>query len=280
MKIELSCSSTGIGDHITTVYAACGLANAGHEVTFTTPYHDWLARVRHPNLRIIKDQPCDFSVYYRYEDELVAAQEGSCRSRADWYIQNTSDYYGIPVVDPSRPDDIVQVTTINTKPYVLLAPFSASETRSWDEDKWQYLAEDLLAKGMDVIAIGSSKEEDRLKKMFGYLKRVKIIPGAHPIAVIDLIYHAEKIVANDSSIAHIAALHRKEVVVVCAHVKPEFVFGVAMPYIKPISPDEIDYPCTWCCWTHNGGFRWGCVERCDALQSIDHEKVITILQVR
>ena len=279
MKIELNCSSTGIGDHVTTVYAACGLANAGHEVIFNTPYHQWLERVQHPNLSITKGQPGEFSVYFRYEDELVAAQEGSCRSRADWYIQNVLDYYGIPVVDPSAPESIVQVITTNTKPFVLLAPFSASEARTWDDDKWQYLAEDLLTKGLDVVAVSSKQEEGKLKVLFGYLKDIKRISGASPSMVLNLITHADKIIANDSSIAHLAALHRKEVIVVCAHIKPEFVFGVAMPYVKPISPDEIDYPCTWCCWTHNGGFRWGCVDRCDALQSIDHNKVITILQV-
>jgi len=281
MKIELCATTTGIGDHVTAVYTACGLANAGHEVVFYTKYNKWLARVQHPNLKIERDQECDFSVYWRYDEELVAAYEGTCKSRADWYAQNTSDYYGIPKTDPALPEVILGATKPNTniKPYVLIAPFSAGMTRAWEDLQWQLLAEDLLSKNLEVIAVCSEKEAPILHKMFDYLPRVQQISGASPEDVLNLIHYATKIVANDSSIAHLSALLRKEVVVVCAHVKPEFVFGVAMPYIIPVSPDRTDYPCTWCCWTHNGGLRWACHERCDALQSIEHTRVIPILQV-
>ncbi len=281
MKIELCATTTGIGDHVTAVYTACGLANAGHEVIFYSKYPDWLNRVKHPNLKIEREAPCDFSVYWRYDDELIAAQKGTCESRAHWYAQNTSEYYGIPITEPSKPQEILPPTKPNKRSqrYVLIAPFSAGPTRAWEEDKWQFLAEDLISKGWHVVAVCSQKEAPVLNKMFNYLKKVEQITGADADTILDLIHYADKIVANDSSIAHLSALLRKPVVVVCSHVKPEFVFGCANEYVIPVSPDQQMYPCVWCCWTHDGGFRYGCLERCDALQSIEHDKVIKVLRV-
>lgn len=281
MKIELCATTTGIGDHVTAVYTACGLANAGHEVVFYSKYPEWLSRVKHPNLTIEREAPCDFSVYWRYDEELVAAQKGTCKSRADWYAANTSEYYGIPLTEPSKPNEILPPTEDNprTKGYVLIAPFSAGMTRAWEDAKWQFLAEDLIAKGMDVVAVCSKKEAPILARMFNYLKQVEQVAGADPDKILNLIHYADHIVANDSSIAHLSALLRKKVVVVCAHVKPEFVFGAANEYVTTVSPNEMMYPCTWCCWTHDGGFRYACLERCDALQSIEHDKVIKVLRV-
>ena len=281
MDIQISCSSTGIGDHVTAIYTACGYADAGHQVEFTTPYYKWLERVQHPNLTIVGEKPCSFSVYWRYDEELVAAQKGTCKSRANWYAENLSEFYGIPLAEPSLPKEILGPTKANhcDKPYVLIAPFSAGPSRAWEEDKWQYLAEDLLAKGYDVIAVASQKEAHALEKMFNYLPQVVRAAGLPPESVLNLIHYAHRVVANDSSIAHLSALHRKYVTCVCSHVKPEFVFGVANKYVNTVHPDLEMYPCTWCCWTHDGGLRWGCHERCDALQSIEHEKVIQVMSI-
>lgn len=281
MDILISCSSKGIGDHVTAIYAACGYADAGHQVEFTTPYYKWLERVEHPNLKITPERPCDCTVYHRYDEELVAAYEGTCKSRAHWYAQNISDYYGVPLAEPSQPKTINSQYKANrcSKPYVLIAPFSAGPSRAWEEDKWQYLAEDLIAKGYDVYAVCSKKEAYQLERMFHYLPQVIRGVGLPEESVLSVIHYAHRVVANDSSIAHLAALHRKHVTVVCSHVKPEFVFGTAHKYITTVSPDQIMYPCVWCCWTHDGGLRWGCFDRCDALQSIEHTKVIQLLQV-
>jgi Glycosyltransferase family 9 (heptosyltransferase) len=281
MKIQISCTSTGIGDHVTAIYTACGYADAGHEVEFTTPYYKWLERVKHPNLTIVGEKYCPFSVYWRYAEELVAAQKGTCKSRADWYAQNLSEYYRIPFADPSLPKEILGPTKANhcDKPYVLIAPFSAGPSRAWEIDKWQFLTEELQAKGYEVIVVCSKKEQFDAVKYLSKLVKGRVYAGCSPDVVLDLVVHADHIVANDSSIAHLASLHRIPVTVICAHIKPEFVFGLGNQYVTTVHPDLVMYPCTWCCWTHDGGLRWGCHERCDALQSIEHEKVIQVMKL-
>lgn len=285
MKINICAHTTGIGDHVSAIYAACGLADAGHEVTFYTRHFKWLERVQHPGVKVFDWIGPNYrerriaNVYNHYEDELVAAVRGTCPSRPQWYIDNIAEYYGIPTTTPSTPSKILgPAMPYHGKPYVLFAPFSAGTTRAWEDDKWQYLAELLVGKGLEVIAVSSNKEAPALQPMLGGFKGVRLVCGKEPSEVIDLIQQAHMIVGNDSSIPHLAALHKVHAICVMSHIKPEFVFGPGVKYIKPVHPDPTLWDCIWCAWTHEGGFREFCLERCDALQSIEPEQVITLFR--
>lgn len=285
MDINLCAHTKGIGDHVSAIYAACGLADAGHKVTFYTKHFQWLERVQHPNVRVTDWVGPNYlkkriaNVYNHYDDELVAAVRQTCPSRPQWYINNASEYYAIDPTIPSTPSKILgPAMPYHGKPYVLISPFSAGITRAWEDDKWQYLAELLVGKGLEIVAVSSLKEAPALQAMLGGFKGVSLKSGSTPSEVIDLIQQAHMVVGNDSSIPHLAALHRVHAIAVMSHIRPEFVFGPGVKYIKAISPDTSLWPCTFCAWTHEGGFREFCLERCDALQSIEPEEVITLFR--
>jgi hypothetical protein len=285
MKLNICAKTTGIGDHVSAVYAACAVASLGHEVNFWTPHHNWLARVDHPNLRIHEFIGPNYgpkqlvNLYDDYENELNAAFYGECESRPQWYINHMVRAYGLPLVTPETPSNILgPLMPYHGTPYVLLAPFSADKTRTWEEDKWQYLAELLADKGYLLKAVCSLKEAPKLHAMLGHRKDLEIIAGQSPKAVLDLIQNSSGIVGNDSSIPHLAALHRKRAIAVVAHIRPKFVFGPGMKYITAVSPDQEIWDCTFCTWRHEGGLRDACFERCDALQSIEPEQVITFFK--
>lgn len=283
MKIDICANTTGIGDHVSAVYAACGLADEGHDVTFYTTHYKWLEKVSHPNMVITKPlglrrnyrKGSLVNVYKNYNQELLASVRKTCPSRSQWYINNVSKFYKISPTTPKTPSKILgPAMPYHGKPYVLVAPFSAGPTRSWEEDKWQYLAELLVGKGLDVIAVSSPQEAPDLQAMLGGRKGVQLVSGKPPSEVIDLIQQARAVVGNDSSIPHLATLHRIPAIAVMSHIHPEFVFGPGMEFVTAVSPDPAMWPCVFCAWTHEGGFREYCLERCDALQTVEPEQVM------
>jgi hypothetical protein len=277
MKLHITASTPGLGDHCSAVMACCGLANTGHEVTFHSRYAGWFTHIENPNLSIVSDSNSKaFNVYCDYDNELVASVRRTCSCRSQWYIDKVCEHYNIPTVEPAFPSTILGSSKpYHGKPYVILAPFSAGKTRMWEWDKWQYLAEMLVNKGYHIIAVGSKKEELALRKN---LRKAERVAGAKPDKVVDLLLNASAVIGNDSGICHVASIHGLNTYTVMSHITPEFIYGPALKYVTPITPNIDDWPCTWCAWTHEGGVRSICFERCDALQTIEPEQVITFFR--
>jgi ADP-heptose:LPS heptosyltransferase len=276
MKLHITASTPGLGDHCSAIMACCGLANAGHDVVFYSRYAEWFEHIHNPNLRITGETGHKaFNVYCDYDNELVASVRRTCPSRSQWYINKVCEHYKIPVASPAFPSKILgQSKPYHGKPYIVLAPFSAGKTRMWEWDKWQYLAEMLITKGYGIVAVCSKKEERELRNNLGHLP-IQMAAGKRPDQVLKHLLNAKVIIGNDSGICHVASVHGLKTYTVMSHITPEFTYGPALKYVTPITPDPQDWPCIWCAWTHEGGVRSACFDRCDALQTIEPEQVIT-----
>ena len=264
--IRFYLSARGLGDAITGLYAACGLANAGHEVEFYTNKHEWL-RVSHPGVQILKGEDgFDANANYR-------AQMSECRTngmtRCDWYLKNIATAYGIKQCKAARPKEVYGYPSLIDGEYVLLAPFSMSVPRSWLPAHYRRLAILLKKQGIQVAAIADAIHRKRCVEIF-YGLDVKQFIDLKPDQMISLVQHAMCTVGNDSGPAHVAGLYGKKTVVVTSQFRPEYVFECANN-LMGMSPKT---NCVFCHEQDDGGFDQFCIDSCSALQLIAPEDVI------
>jgi hypothetical protein len=129
--VSFHLSALGIGDAISGLYAACGIANTGRQVQFHVKHMNWLPQISHPNLEIVPEklQPLDANINYR--KQLAAINSGAIKSRPHWYIQNVAQAYGFELCDPARPKEVAMPQPSRNGKYVVLVPFSSHGGRDW-----------------------------------------------------------------------------------------------------------------------------------------------------
>lgn len=263
--IRFYLSARGVGDCVTGLYVACGLADAGHEVEYFTNRSEWL-RVSHPGVKIIQGED-GFDANANYRSQL-----GECRdngmSRCDWYLSNISERYGIKALKASRPQEIYNFKSPEGGGYIVLAPFSIADSRSWIGVHWRRLAMMLQKDGYRVVVIGVDRHRERLFDMFYGLGLPQYINV--PIEQFcGLIQHADCVVSNDSGPAHMSGLYGKRTVALVSQFRPEFLFDAA-PSITSLVPKS---PCAGCHEQTEGGWDQGCHDMCSALQLLSPEQV-------
>lgn len=266
--VSFHLSATGLGDTVCGIYAACGLAEAGHQVEYQSRNTAWLSGISHPGVKIISEAQHPFDANANYRTQLREAFHHRVDSRPGWFIRNISKAYSIPECQPSRPQVIKPDPVIAGK-YVVLSPFTTHESRDWNFNHYRKLAIGLKQYGVRVIPIGTPKQRERLDMAFYGLELEKI-SDKPPEWITSLVANAAVVVGNDSGIVHLGGLYGAPTLCLLAHFDPVYSFmcGDTIEWITP------DMNCVRCHTLIEGGWDQNCNWVCSALQTINPEHVL------
>ena len=265
MKISFYLNAQGIGDAICGMYAACGIANQGHEVVFHTKHGQWLP-IEHPNLLLKNEDEPVFDANWSYDNQTRQGYLKNIPSRIDWYIKNLAHHFNFESCDGARPKTIKINTTKND--FVLLAPFSADPSRTWLKAHWRKLAIQLLDKGLPVYVLAQKSDMQDLHSIF-YELPIKAYYDKTPQEVMQIIADSKLIIGGDSGPAHLAGLFQTPFITLTAQYPQEFVFNMAINnHAVPVSE-----PCSYCFTRPEAGYDYQCVQICSVLQAITPTQV-------
>jgi heptosyltransferase-1 len=265
--VSFHLSATGLGDTVCGVYAACGLAKAGHEVVYHARNTSWLQGISYPNLTIVPESEHPFDANANYRTQLREAFFSRVDSRPSWFIRNISKAYSIDECQPTRPNVIKPNPVLDGK-YVVISPFTTHDSRDWNFNHYRRLAIALKTQGYRVICIGTPKQRERLDTAFYGLELEKI-SDKPPEWISALVAHASVVIGNDSGIVHLGGLYGVPTVCILAHFDPVYSFmcGESIDWIVPTMG------CTGCHTLIEGGWDQNCNWVCSALQTINPELV-------
>jgi hypothetical protein len=268
-------TAQGIGDAVCGLYAAAGLAEAGHSVVLSTRHHPWLYGCQAP-VGVGDYGSTQLDAAVRYTEQLVyqrTAREG--QNRAAWYLENIAKMRGelggavpvvprfnIPLEKPPVPGD-----------YVMINPFSAHTERVWSEGKFRELAARIAAAGITPVAVGSARDARGLQAIFKGVKGTWFFWQQPPTWVRSAMRQSLGFIGNDSGMTHVAASLGVPTVAIVSHLRPEFVFSPGK--VRGVVPDMASWACRFCGWQKQAGFRFTspCLPTCAALQSISVDAV-------
>lgn len=267
--IKFTVVDGGIGDEVCALYAACGLANAGHKVFFHSRRKRWIDVASHPGVEIV-DDPRKLVVDVRgnHAAELSDGFAGKLKSRAHLYIENVANEYGIDACAPARPKEVEKLKRPLTSQYIVLAPMASKPNRSWPH--WRALAEKI---DRQIVVVGAGFQEKEIREEFSGLDAGFVL-GAHPREVLALVAHAHTVVANDSGIAHIGGLMGARTVVLSAMFPGDYLFACA-PTVSCLMPKR---DCVGCFSAPESKFAPECATSCAALPEITVEQVLAQIE--
>lgn len=257
-------SALGVGDAVCAMYAACGIADQGFNVSFHTRHPDWLSAVSHPNVSICEESDLFADANLDYIGQLKSGLLGG--SRPNWYIKNLRRYYEIPDCVAKRPKHVTKYP--KAEKLAVIAPLSIWSVRSWNPDRWTDLSNLLTDAGYVVVVIGSGKNREPVEK----IPADKYLWDLPVKEVLELIGSATILYGNDSGMVHIAGLLGTPAVVVLGPTAEEFVFDCGESIVGISS----DMPCTGCYWQREKGWDERCAKKCESLQSIQPEAVFQL----
>jgi hypothetical protein len=257
-------SAVGIGDAVCGMYAACGIADQGFNVTLHTRHVNWLSVVSHPNVSICLETDFSADANLDYQGQLRSGN--SSGSRPNWYVQSLRRYYEIPDCVAKRPEKVTKFP--KTQKLAVLVPTSVWSVRSWSADRWTDLSNLLTDAGYVVVTIGSGRDKESLEQ----IPSSKLLWNRPAEEVLELIGSATILYGNDSGMAHIAGLLGTPTVAVLGPTTRDFVFDCADSLVGIGS----DMPCTGCYWQRDKGWDERCVKNCESLQSIQPETVFQL----
>jgi heptosyltransferase III len=127
-------------------------------------------------------------------------------------------FVGVPVEDrPMSKLVVLPVSSFRSSklPYALIHPAAAFETKQWSAENFAEIAEFLVQKGLQIVAVGTKKE----REVFDELRKFSQVPiVCYDNLTLPQITHlasqAKIFVGNDSGIAHIAAAVKTPSVVI------------------------------------------------------------------
>lgn len=276
--IVLWTTSMGIGDAITVLYAACGLASAGYAVTYNTRHYGWLRGVAHPNLKLqalgANTATSGVDVNKDYMDQLRDSYLGRLKSRSHWALRAIRMIYPMvpATVEPARPAVIPRPQPVEEGDYIVVSPYASivGPARNWNVANYARLVSVLTAKGYRcfVPITSENKKDEPILNMPG----VRVLIDARPDHVVSLVAHARLVIGNDSGIAHLAGLLNTPAFAIMAHVPAPITFGVATS-VRGIVPAK-RVKCRQCCWQKEGGYIPSCATYCAAMGSILPDDVL------
>lgn len=276
-------TAQGIGDAICGLYAAAGLAEAGHSIVLSTKHGPWLFGCQSPvGFGDFGNTQMDASVHY--DKQLIAqrtAHGGPMQSRAHWYIDNIAAKRGAELreIAPIVPKFMIPMEKPPVPgPYIMMNPFSAHTERVWSADKWRGLASMLVNAGITPVAVGSARDSRGLQQMFKGVKGTWFFWHQTPAWVRSSLRQSLGFIGNDSGVTHVAASLGVPTVVIMSHLRPEFVFSPGI--VRGIVPDMAQWACRFCGWQKSAGFRFShpCLPTCAALQSISVQTVFQAVE--
>lgn len=263
--IRFHLSARGLGDSVTGLYAACGIASAGYQVEFHTNHGAWL-KAEHKNLKIV-DGEFGVDANANYRQQLLECRLSGI-SRSGWYIKNLTRAYGLRPCAPVRPDVLHHGSSPLEGSYALLAPFSNAPWRMWGLEHWRRLAMSLIRAGKKVVVMGDSKNGEMAQNIFYGIDIEPVFNGSAE-DVIGLISGADFLVCNDSGPAHLGGLYGKRTIVVTAQFTQEYLFdcGYNIEVVRPVAS------CVSCFEQDDAGWDQLCNVRCSALQTVRPDDV-------
>jgi heptosyltransferase III len=125
---------------------------------------------------------------------------------------------GVPVEDkPKSKLTILEKSAVRSSglPFALIHPVAAFATKQWSAENFAEIAEFLVQKGLQIVAVGTKKERETLDK----LQQSSQVPiqrydNLTLPQITNLASRAKIFVGNDSGIAHIAAAIKTPSVVI------------------------------------------------------------------
>jgi heptosyltransferase-1 len=222
--IHIHLSAHGIGDAVTGLYAACGLADAGREVVYHCRKSEWFPGVSHPGVTVLPFRgETGIDAAADYDGQTRAAAAGTCASRAQWYCDNIAKSSDLPPFAPARPRAVKRPPPVIPPGYALIAPYAHNDKpRDWPEDRWREFAERL---GGRVVVIGENHKRPRLRALFG--RSCEVHWDKSPAWVTSAVANADHSYGNDSGMSHLAGLYGVPGTVVMTAFPFRFVFGEA-----------------------------------------------------
>lgn len=225
--IHLWSSSRGLGDSICSIYAACGLASVSEKpVVYHCRHHDWLGRISHPNLTIVKHSTSGHDIgggWQAYRQQIFSAQ-----SRCKKYVLDMAEKLALTPFPALRPQTIDRSTQRKDK-YIVLAPFSCHPVRQWPLKNWTLLAKELCASGYKLICIGGAEHAVSMTALFSeQVECVQYEAGKHPDTILDIVAGASLLIGIDSGPAHLGGLLGVPTIAIHAGSLPhQFLFDMA-----------------------------------------------------
>lgn len=127
-------------------------------------------------------------------------------------------FVGVPVDDKPKSNlAIINESAVRSSklPFALIHPIAAFATKQWSTENFAEIAEFLVNKGLQIVAVGTKKEREILDKMH-QLSQVPIqtFDNLTLPQITNLVSRAKIFVGNDSGIAHIAAAVKTPSVVI------------------------------------------------------------------
>ena len=277
-------SARGIGDAVCGLYAACGLAQAGHKVVYYTRFPEYMptTKIFQQGLQIVshtEDMGANGSAGWTID--LEDGYEGVLKSRPRGYLRNICKAYGIDEVAPARPEAVKKERRQVRDNYILLAPFTHHANRQWPMAHWARLCEILMEEKRKPIVVGMGHDEEACRKWFAPIG-VEFRLNQRVDQMIELIEDAAVLVGNDSGPAHLGGLYGTPTLAIFAQARPDYLYECATS-IVPVTPST-ETKCRFCFWTQRGGNKPSCYDACSALYSISPflvaDQVIATLRKR
>ncbi len=127
-------------------------------------------------------------------------------------------FVGVPVEDKPKSNlAIINESAVRSSklPFALIHPIAASATKQWATENFAEIAEFLVNKGLQIVAVGTKKE----RKLLDNLHQLSQVPiqtfeNLTLPQITNLASRAKIFVGNDSGIAHIAAAVQTSSVVI------------------------------------------------------------------
>lgn len=270
MTVGFDCRNCGLGDVIVSLWIAQGAREAGHDVRYLPGQHDRLVQAFGFQTADVPPAISFGGESANYKKELELGGQGHHRTRL-WQ-------HGLPFhVDPQRPfagnwdecdvwaHELKFSRTGDSKPFVLLFPGCAYNTRTWPEQKWTRLAWALESHGVGTVALNATTQSLESMPFFAYGYAVE--------AIISLMRVADLVIGNDSGPAHLAGTLGIPTLAIMGPTDPETVFGyVSEVQTLRASTDEL--PCVGCHFKADRGFQAACDQGCEALQIFPVQQVL------
>ncbi len=281
-SVHIANHAMGIGDAITGLYAAAGLAQAGVPVVYHTRHPEWLQRVKATGLTITDAEPPAGTVDLNadYPEQLRYASD-----KARWYAMlaaaglRPGKRPGIaaPPFAPARPQvsRAVLEPVLDFPKYVLLAPFAAHVERDWPEAHWRRLVFLLNEAGYEAVALGVKKDEERLRQTFERSHAYWVLDQS-PEWVAAAMLEAQCVIGPDSGMIHLAGLLGAPAICIHSHLPPAFLFSHA-PSVFSATPTTQD---AFCRWQEDKGYHESDEAGCSALATVSPDQVLKTLLSR
>lgn len=264
-------SSTSLADHIISCYSCGGATVLGRQVTFVTPFSEWLARVEQPGLVIAKEFPAGspFEKVTEAPIDLNTAPEECLRyaiSKARWFAARLDEEL-VPV-RPERFCREVRGEKLDFQQFITIAPCSRLVHLAWLPVHWSRLIYLLRRKGFDILAIGAPDQEEYLADICAGSGAFWTVSDS-PEWISNVLLSALLFVGSDLDLAQFAGLLQIPTVFVQATQEVRYFWECTD--VVGVTPQT---DCALCRTRSTLGYAAECSNNCSALHTISPEIVL------